>query len=101
MDRAKIVDLLQAHRADLQARGVAHLALFGSRMRGDERSDSDLDVLVDIAPEHEPLSLIGIARVGNLITDITGIEAVAIERKMLSRRPELMSRIAGDIVEVF
>jgi predicted nucleotidyltransferase len=30
---------------------VSHAALFGSRARGDNRPDSDIDILVEIAPD--------------------------------------------------
>jgi predicted nucleotidyltransferase len=30
---------------------VSHAALFGSRARGDGRPDSDIDILVEIAPD--------------------------------------------------
>jgi len=30
---------------------VTHAALFGSRVRGDNRSDSDIDLMIDIDPE--------------------------------------------------
>jgi uncharacterized protein len=33
------------------ARGVAHAAVFGSVARGDNRSDSDLDILVEFEPD--------------------------------------------------
>ena len=35
----------------MRARGVAHAALFGSRARGNNRSDSDIDIMIEIAPE--------------------------------------------------
>jgi uncharacterized protein len=34
----------------LRAQGVAHAALFGSVARGDDRPDSDIDILVDLDP---------------------------------------------------
>jgi uncharacterized protein len=34
---------LQRHESALRARGVAHAAVFGSVVRGDNRPDSDLD----------------------------------------------------------
>lgn len=51
MDRQSIIDRLRENEAALRARGVRHAALFGSRARGDEEPDSDIDILVEIAPE--------------------------------------------------
>jgi uncharacterized protein len=51
MDRQAIIGRLQENEAALRARGVAHAALFGSRARGDNRPDSDIDILVEIAPD--------------------------------------------------
>jgi predicted nucleotidyltransferase len=35
----------------LRARGVTHAALFGSRARGDNRPDSDTDIIIDVDAE--------------------------------------------------
>jgi uncharacterized protein len=32
------------------ARGVRHAALFGSRARGDDRPDSDIDIMIEFDP---------------------------------------------------
>ena len=42
---------MRANEAALRARGVSHAALFGSRARGDSCPDSDIDILIDLAPE--------------------------------------------------
>jgi uncharacterized protein len=34
----------------LRARGVSHAALFGSRARGDNRPDSDIDLMIEVDP---------------------------------------------------
>lgn len=48
-------DQLRAMLPELAERyGVSELGLFGSRVRGDHRSDSDLDVLVTFQPEARP-----------------------------------------------
>ena len=80
MTRDKIIEQLRQNEGRLKAKGVLHLALFGSRMRGDHRPDSDLDVLVDIDPAHPKFSLLDLAGVCSIVEDLTGIEAIAIER---------------------
>jgi predicted nucleotidyltransferase len=39
---------LRTYEPELRAAGVQHAAIFGSVARGDDRPDSDLDVLVDV-----------------------------------------------------
>jgi len=51
MKRDEIIDKLKEREADLRAQGVAHAALFGSVARGDDRPDSDIDIMVEIAPD--------------------------------------------------
>jgi predicted nucleotidyltransferase len=51
MNREHIIARLRENEAALRARGVAHAALFGSRARGEERPDSDTDILIEFEPE--------------------------------------------------
>src|SRR5260370_24656679 len=50
MTRDEIIEKLKEREADLRAQGVAHAALFGSIARGEDRPDSDIDILVDLDP---------------------------------------------------
>ncbi len=51
MDREAIIARLREKEMELRARGVTHAALFGSRARGDARSDSDTDIMIVIDPD--------------------------------------------------
>ena len=50
MDLTTIIGELRNHEAALRARGVLHAAVFGSRARGDDRPDSDTDIMIDLDP---------------------------------------------------
>lgn len=50
MNRQEIIARLRENEAPLRARGVAHATLFGSRARGDDRPDSDTDIMVELDP---------------------------------------------------
>jgi hypothetical protein len=80
----------------LQRQGVARLFVFGSRARGDQRPDSDLDVLVELAPDHKltwktPLDI------GAICEEATGIPTQVTLRDGL--KPRIAERIADDLVE--
>jgi len=47
MNRAQIIQCLADHKQDLDRFGVRSLALFGSVARGEQRPDSDIDILVE------------------------------------------------------
>ena len=44
--RSELLELLRAHEAELRARGVETLTLFGSMARGDATGASDVDLAV-------------------------------------------------------
>ena len=50
MTRDEALAILIAHRGELEARGVAHAALFGSTARNEAGPESDVDILIDLAP---------------------------------------------------
>jgi predicted nucleotidyltransferase len=51
MNRDDILATLRDHEQALRLRGVAHAALFGSVARGDDTPTSDIDIMVEIAPD--------------------------------------------------
>jgi predicted nucleotidyltransferase len=51
MNRDDILARLRDNEAALRERGVVHAALFGSRARGDQRPESDTDIMVELDPD--------------------------------------------------
>ncbi|MGO9172222.1 MAG: nucleotidyltransferase family protein [Rhodomicrobium sp.] len=49
-DAETVISTLRANEAALRARGITHAALFGSRARGDNTPDSDIDILIETDP---------------------------------------------------
>ena len=101
MTRKQIISALKARKAEIRAKGVLHLALFGSRMRGDHRKNSDLDVLVDIDPKLRRFSLFDLVAVKRALDEIVELETNIVERRSIKPGSRFAQRIADDIVEVF
>jgi uncharacterized protein len=98
MTRELIIATIRNNAAALRAEGVTKLAIFGSRVRGDNRPDSDIDVLVEVEPDAS-FSLLNLIGVEHIIGDATGLPAQATTRRSIP--PRFAERIADDIVEVF
>jgi len=51
MNSAEAIETLRRSEQALRDRGVMHAALFGSVARGDNRSNSDIDIMIEIDPD--------------------------------------------------
>jgi predicted nucleotidyltransferase len=82
----------------LRARGVSHVAVFGSVARGENRPDSDLDVLVEFAPEAH-VTIFDYAGVKDYIASLFDGPVDVIDRDAL--KPHLRAPSAQDAVYAF
>ena len=89
-DLGKTIAILRQHAPELKKRGVEHLYVFGSLVRGEAGPDSDIDLAIDIAPDAD-FSLLDLVRVKLEAEDLLGWPTDLVERKMLKRfvRPEV------------
>jgi uncharacterized protein len=98
MTREEIVAAIRGNSEAIKAAGVTGLAIFGSRARGDNRPDSDIDVLIEVEPDAS-FSILNLIGVEHIIQDATGLQTQATLRRSMPSR--FAQRIADDIVEVF
>ena len=71
MKRDDVLARLKEAEAELRSRGVIHAALFGSIARGENRPDSDIDVMVDIDPgAHRRMYLFEYISICHVIEDL-------------------------------
>ena len=98
MTRDEVIATIRKNAEAIKAEGVTGLAIFGSRVRGDNRPDSDLDILVDV-PADARFSVLNLIGVEHIVGDATGLQAQATMRRSLP--PRFAERIADDILEVF
>ena len=98
MTRDNLIKTLRLLKPALETEGVQHLALFGSRARGDNRPDSDIDLLVEVA-ETNSFSILNLIGVEHAVSDNIGLKANAIMRRSL--RDNFRASIEPDIVDIF
>jgi len=82
----EIKETLQAEKLYLADKyGVVEIGLFGSYVRGEQRPDSDLDILIEL--EDPPrISLLGLVNLENYLSDLLGVQVqVAIKKNLKTR----------------
>lgn len=89
---------IKALEKPLRQRGLAALALFGSTARGTARPDSDVDVLIDIAPDVS-FSLTDLVSVKDFLEDRLGRTVDVVTREGLD--PAIRDRVIREARAVF
>lgn len=82
----------------LRAKGVVHAAIFGSTARGDQRLDSDIDILIDF----DPLARVTIYDYVAVKDDIAALfeqPVDVVDREGL--KPHLRQPVARDLIYAF
>ena len=93
MGRDEILDALRKHMPEIRGYGVCHLAVFGSVARGEQRPESDVDVLVEF---ERPTGLFGFVRLQRCLEEIVGRHVDLTTPGAL--RPEMREAILAEAV---
>jgi predicted nucleotidyltransferase len=92
-----ILFTLRVHLPELREQyGVRTLGVFGSYVRGEQRPQSDLDLLVEF--DGRPLTLIQVISLEQHLSDLLGVKVDLVEKKSL--KPAIGRHILQEVVPV-
>jgi uncharacterized protein len=96
--RDELISELRAQRQVFARKGVIHMTLFGSRARGDNRPDSDVDLMIEVDPDRK-FSLVELSGVGLAVQDHFGLPASVVMRR--SAKPAMLAAADRDGIPLF
>ncbi len=98
MQREELIGKLLTIKHALEAEGVKHMALFGSRARGDNTPQSDIDLLLDVDTGAR-FSILNLVGVEHLVEDAIGVPANAFLQRSLDET--FQTSIRPDVTKIF
>jgi predicted nucleotidyltransferase len=98
MKREDVVRRLREQEGDLRLRGVTRAALFGSLARGEQRADSDIDILVELDPAIVR-TIFDYSGVKDFISDLFDGHVDVVDHEAL--KPLLRPRVSADAIYAF
>jgi uncharacterized protein len=98
MDQAKLIETLRPYGAALRDNGATGLFIFGSRARGAQRTDSDLDLFIDYDPDKKIPNMFRLMQVEDAISQALGVPVTITTRNAL--HPLMRESIERDAIRV-
>lgn len=98
MTRSDLLRTLRSYDAAFRDGGATALYLFGSRARGTERPDSDLDLFIDYDAEARIPNLFGLMKIEQELSETLGIAVHITTRQAL--HPLMREKIERDALRV-
>jgi predicted nucleotidyltransferase len=94
----EIKNAIAKHRDELSKKyKVKEIGVFGSYVRGEQKKQSDLDILVEFE-ETANLSLLDFIRVENYLSDVLGTKVDLVEKHTL--KPRIGKHVLEEVVQI-
>lgn len=97
MKQDELKERILTMRPELEARGISHIALFGSRARDDAGPESDIDLMIEV--DDPGFSLFDLAGVEQDLSEQLGLPVQITLRRSLSERMRRTTR--AERIELF
>ncbi len=89
---------LSSHKQELSEKyGIKEIGVFGSYVRGKQRRQSDVDLLVEFE-ESSNLTLLDFVRLEDYLSDLLGIKVDLVEKHVL--KPRIGKHVLAEVVNV-
>ena len=98
MKQGNLIEVLKTYDAALRENGATAVFVFGSRARGTERADSDLDLFIDYDPTAKIPNMFRLMQIEEKISETLGIPVTITTRDAL--HPSMKQSIERDAVRV-
>lgn len=94
----QIKGTLAEHKEELKRKyNIKEIGIFGSYVRGEQKKQSDIDILVEFEETAE-LSLLDFIGIENYLSDILGIKVDLVEKQTL--KPRIGKRVLEEVVNI-
>lgn len=96
--RKSVIGTLRGMKDQLQARGILHLALFGSIARDDANPDSDVDLVANLDAEKR-LTILDLIMIEEMIAEKLGRNVDLVSRRGLNH--QFQASLSADEIPIF
>lgn len=98
MDREHVIATLRRYESELRVAGILRLSLFGSTARGDDRPDSDIDLLAAF-DDTRRISLLDLVGMEAQLSRMLGRTVELVEEGTL--KPRVQKNVEAEAVRAF
>ena len=94
----QIKNTLTKHKEELRQKyKIKEIGIFGSYVRGEQKKQSDIDILVEFE-ETADLSLLDFIGIENYLSDVLGIKVDLVEKHTL--KPRIGKHVLEEVVRI-